>query len=60
MKRLVDFVDTHHMESELVTLPPYHSKYNPIERFGGILEQHWNGTLLNTIETVLSWASTVT
>jgi transposase len=26
--------------------PPDHSKYNPIERCWGILENHWNGTLL--------------
>lgn len=60
MKRLVEFVDTHRIEIELVYLPPYHSKYNPIERFWGILEQHWNGTLLNTVETALNWASTAT
>jgi hypothetical protein len=28
----------------LIYYPPYHSKYNPIERCWGILEQHWNGT----------------
>jgi transposase len=38
----------------------YHSKYNPIERCWGILEEHWNGTLLNTIDTVLEWAKTMT
>ena len=26
----------------------------------GILEEHWNGTLLNTIETALGWAKTMT
>ena len=31
-----------------------------MKRFWGILEQHWNGTLLNTVETVLNWASTAT
>ncbi|MBP6807530.1 MAG: hypothetical protein KA125_04470 [Chromatiaceae bacterium] len=24
--------------------PPYHSKYHPVERCWGILEQHWNRT----------------
>jgi transposase len=27
-----------------VYYPPYHSKYNLIERCWGILENHWNGT----------------
>lgn len=60
MKRLVDFVDRHRVELRLVYLPPYHSKYNPIERCWGVLEQHWNGTLLSTVTTVLTWAETMT
>ena len=48
------------MTLELAYYPPYHSKYNPIERCWGILENHWNGTLLNTIETALEWAKTMT
>jgi len=32
MKRMVEFVDRHRVAVELVYLPPYHSKYNPIER----------------------------
>jgi hypothetical protein len=38
----------------------YYSKYNPIERCWGILENHWRATLLNTIETTLEWAKTMT
>jgi len=44
----------------LAYFPPYHSKYNPIERVWGILEQHWNGTLLNSMETVLQGAQSFT
>ena len=44
----------------MVYYPPYHSKYNPIERCWGILETHWNGTLLETVDTVLHWARTMT
>jgi len=44
----------------LVYYPPYHSKYNPIERCWGILETHWNGTLLNSIATAVQWASSMT
>jgi transposase len=60
MKRLVEFVDRHRVEVELVYLPPYHSKYNPIERCWGVLEQHWNGTLLRSVQETLNWAATMT
>jgi transposase len=60
MKRLVEFADRQQLKLELVYLPPYHSKYNPIERFWGVLEKHWNGALLGSIATVLLWAATMT
>lgn len=44
----------------LIYYPPYHSKYNPIERCWGILEQHWNGAKLRTVETMLAWAQSMT
>ena len=40
--------------------PPYHSKYNPIERTWGILENHWNGSILDEITTVVKFAQTMT
>src|ERR1700740_3492901 len=40
--------------------PPYHSKYNPIERCWGILELHWNGTQLRNVDTMLEWAKRMT
>ena len=60
MKRLVEFSDRTGLEIELVYLPPYHSKYNPIERCWGVLENHWNGALLSSVEIVLNWAATMT
>jgi hypothetical protein len=60
MKRLVDFSDRHQLTLELAYYPPYHSKYNPIERCWGILENHWNGALLNTVATALEWTKTMT
>ena len=60
MKRLVEFSDRHRLTLELAYYPPYHSKYNLIERCWGILENHWNGTLLSTIQTALAWAQTMT
>ena len=59
MNRLVEFSDRSQLALELAYYPPYHSKYNRIERCWGILENHWNGTLLNSIETTLAWAKTM-
>jgi Rhodopirellula transposase DDE domain len=60
MKRLVEFSDRHQLTLELAYYPPYHSKYNLIERCWGILENHWNGTLLTSIQTALEWAKSMT
>jgi hypothetical protein len=60
IKRLVDFVDEFHMTVELAYYPPYHSKYNPIERVWAVLEKHWNGSLLDSLTTVLNFAQTMT
>ena len=60
LHRLVQFADRTGLDIELVYYPPYHSKYNPIERCWGILESHWNGAILSSIEVALNWASTMT
>lgn len=45
---------------QLLYYPPYHSKYNPVERCWGILEQHWNGAKLVDAGTMLAWAKSMT
>jgi transposase len=60
MQRLVAFVQQYHVTVRLAYYPPYHSKYNPIERCWGILENHWNGALLDSIEAALQFARTMT
>ena len=60
MQRIIDLADEFGLTVELAYYPPYHSKYNPIERVWGVLEQHWNGSLLDTLETVLHFAQTMT
>jgi hypothetical protein len=60
LKRMVDFVRDHHIDVRLAYYPPYHSKYNPIERCWGALEKHWNGSLLDTINSVVEFAKTMT
>lgn len=60
LKRMVDFTDQIQKSIQLLYFPPYHSKYNPIERCWGILEQHWNGALLSQVDTMLAWAQSMT
>ena len=60
MKRIVEFAQRHCVNIRLAYYPPYHSKYNPIERTWGILENHWNGSILDEIDTVLNFARTMT
>ena len=60
LHRLVQLVDTIGKPLQLLYYPPYHSKYNPIERCWGILELHWNGTLLRDVDTMLAWAQSMT
>jgi Rhodopirellula transposase DDE domain len=60
LHRMVQLVDTIGKPLQLLYYPPYHSKYNPIERCWGILELHWNGTQLYTVDTMLAWAQSMT
>ena len=40
IKSAVEFVNQHGVNVKLAYYPPYHSKYNPVERTHGALEQH--------------------
>ena len=60
LQRMVAFCDGIGKPIQLLYYPPYHSKYNPIERCWGILELHWNGTKLVDVETMLEWAKSMT
>jgi len=44
----------------LSTISPYHSKYNPIERVWGVLENHWKGQLLDSVDKIIGLAKTMT
>ena len=59
MHRLVNWVNREQLPIQLAYYPPYHSKYNPVERTFGWLEQHWNGSLLDTVDTVLNFAKSL-
>ncbi len=60
MLRLLEFAQQSGLTLRLAYYPPHHSKYNPVERCWGILENHWNGSLLDSVETVLKFAASMT
>jgi transposase len=60
MQRLVAFAHQYGLRVHLAYYPPYHSKYNPIERCWGILERHWNGSILDTLEAVMNFTASMT
>ena len=60
LKRLIDLADEHQISVKLTYYPPYHSKYNPVERLWGILENHWRGELLESVEKTLGLARSMT
>ena len=59
MQRLVECGHQYHVLVRLASSPPYHSKYNPIERCWGILANHWHGALLDSIDPALQCAATM-
>ena len=60
MKRIVGFGQAQRLTIRLAYYPPYHSKYNAIERCWGVLENHWSSVLLDEIPTALRFARTMT
>lgn len=56
IKRICGFAHKNNLTVRLAYYPPYHSKYNPIERVWGGLEQHWNADILDSKETVIKFA----
>ncbi len=60
MDKTYEFSMKYNVKIYLAYYPPYHSKYNPIERSWGILENHWSGTLLNSTDVTVEWAKTMT
>ncbi len=58
--RMARFAWRSGLKITLAYYPPYHSKYNPVERCWGVLENHWNGSLLDTVEAVIEYARTMT
>ena len=60
IKRMVEFALQTGLRIRLIYYPPYHSKYNPIERCWAALENYWNGAILDSVESAIQWASNMT
>jgi len=60
MSRITQLADQFQLNIQLAYYPPYHSKYNPVERAWGVLENYWNGSLLDSLETVFHFAQNMT
>ena len=60
VNRMMEFACITNLEIHLLYYPPYHSKYNPIERVWAALENYWNGTLLTSVEKVINTIANAT
>ncbi len=60
IKRLVEFAEKAQITINLAYYPPYHSKYNPVERVWGIYENHIKGDIMDTVKTTIKFAESMT
>lgn len=60
VNRMMEFACITNLNVHLLYYPPYHSKYNPIERVWAAVENYWNGTLLTSIDKVVNTIGNVT
>ncbi|WP_072159025.1 hypothetical protein [Persicobacter sp. CCB-QB2] len=60
IQRIIKFSKKIGIPIHLVYYPPYHSKYNPIERVWAALENYWKGLILDTVENTLEIAKKMT
>jgi hypothetical protein len=60
VKRIMEFAVKYNITVVLAYYPPYHSKYNPIERVWGALEKHWNGSILDGLDVVYKFIQNMT
>jgi len=57
---MVQFSQNIGLPIQFVYYPPYHSKYNAIERVWAALEHYWNPLILDTIENTIAIAKRMT
>ena len=51
--RIIKLAVKYNIEIELVYYPPYHSKYNMIEHYWGVLQRHWNGLIIDSLNKLI-------
>jgi hypothetical protein len=60
IKRLVEFAARYNITVKLACYPPCHSKYNPVERVWGVYENHICGDIMDSVETTIRLAKSMT
>lgn len=60
IKCLIDLAKKYNISIELAYYPPYHSKYNPIERYWARLQFSWSGLIINTVDKLIETINKVT
>lgn len=60
LKRMIEFADWSGLEIRLLYYPPYHSKYNPVERCWSPLQKKFAGSLLTSLKIILQQALRMT
>ena len=56
LKRMVAFSEKIGIPIQMVYYPPYHSKYNLVERFWAALENYWSSLILDTVASTIEVA----
>lgn len=59
LQRMVAFAKAIGIPIQLVYYPPYHSKYNMIERFWAALENYWSSLVLDTVQNTIGIAKNI-
>ena len=59
LQRMVPFSESIGIPIQLVYYPPYHSKYNMVERFWAALENYWSSLVLDTVSNTINIAKKV-
>ena len=60
LKRLVELFDAYKLTIQLAYYLSYHSKYNPVDRVWGVLENHWRGEIIDSVDKALGLARSMT
>lgn len=60
IKKLIDLSKKYNITVELVYYPPYHSKYNMIERYWARLQLSWSGLIIDTVTKLINTINKVT